>query len=50
MVIKEEELRSHGGWTAYEGMNITGKVLSTYVRGTKVFGDGEIIGGKGYGQ
>jgi dihydroorotase-like cyclic amidohydrolase len=34
----------------YAGMDVTGRVLATFVRGQKVYEDGEVIGEKGYGQ
>ncbi|MCM3760598.1 amidohydrolase family protein [Alkalihalobacillus oceani] len=49
-VIEGGKLRAQSKWSMFEGMKITGKVVSTYVRGTKVFEDEEVIGQRGYGQ
>ncbi len=48
-VIEGSKLRSQSGWSLYEGMKIKGKVRTTFVRGKRVFADGEVIGEKGYG-
>ncbi|ADU31982.1 dihydroorotase [Evansella cellulosilytica] len=48
--IEAKNLRAQSGWSMFEGMNITGKVLATFVRGTKVYQEGEVIGEKGYGK
>jgi allantoinase len=48
-VVRPERMHSASGWTPYEGMEITGKVEATIVRGRVVFRDEEVIGEKGYG-
>ena len=48
--ITADKLHMQPGWTMYEGMDVTGRVLATFVRGQKVYEDGEVIGEKGYGQ
>ena len=47
--VSAQNLHSNAGWTPYEGMEITGKVETTIVRGKVVFHEGEITGEKGYG-
>lgn len=49
-LVEGKKLRAQSGWSMYEGMNITGKVIETFVRGKKVFAEGEVIGKKGFGQ
>jgi len=34
----------------YSGLNISGRILQTYVRGNLIYSDGEIAGERGYGQ
>ena len=48
--INAEDMHTKAGWTPYEGMEITGKVEMTIVRGKVVFHEGEVTGEKGYGQ
>ena len=48
--INAEDMHTKAGWTPYEGMEITGKVETTIVRGKVVFHEGEVTGEKGYGQ
>ncbi|NPV45250.1 MAG: amidohydrolase family protein [Firmicutes bacterium] len=48
--IEGKKLRSQSGWSMYEGYEVTGKVLATYVRGNAVYKEGEIVGEKGYGK
>jgi dihydroorotase-like cyclic amidohydrolase len=49
-IVKGEGLRSNAGWTPYEGMEVTGKVETTIVRGKIIFEEGNVIGEKGYGR
>lgn len=48
--VKGKNLHSKAGWTPYEGIEITGKVHMTIVRGKVVYEEGEITGIKGYGK
>ena len=34
----------------YSGLNISGRILQTYVRGNLIYSNGEIAGERGYGQ
>jgi allantoinase len=47
--IKAEEMHTKAGWTLYEGMQITGRVKTTIVRGQIVFNNNKITGKKGHG-
>lgn len=48
--VRGAELQTQAKWSMYEGLEVTGAVRTTYVRGHKVFEDGAVIGKKGYGQ
>ncbi|MGB1286628.1 MAG: dihydroorotase [Aggregatilineales bacterium] len=48
--IKRENLHSQSGWSPFEGMMVRGKVRETWIRGTKVFADGEILVQPGFGK
>ena len=48
--ISRETTHSASGYTAYEGTEVTGKVLMTYLRGRLVMGDGIYLGMKGDGR
>jgi len=48
--ITADKLHMQSGWTMYEGLDVTGKVLTTYVRGKKVYENGEVVGQKGSGK
>lgn len=48
-ILRAEEMHTAAGWTPYEGMEITGRVDTTIVRGKIISDEGKIIGEKGYG-
>jgi dihydroorotase-like cyclic amidohydrolase len=48
--IRAEQMHTKAGWTPYEGMEITGSIEMTIVRGKIIFKEREIIGEKGYGS
>ena len=48
--IRAGALHSRAGWTPYEGMEVTGKVETTMVRGEVVYDKGEFPAGKGKGR
>ena len=37
------------GWTPADGLRVTARVRSTFVRGVAVVQDGEVVGSEGYG-
>ncbi|MDO8609611.1 MAG: dihydroorotase family protein [bacterium] len=41
--VEKKDLFSKCGWSAYEGMNLIGKPIATFLRGQKVFENGKII-------
>lgn len=48
--VKKEDLFYKNPWSPYEGWELKGKVLKTYVRGKKVFESGKILVEPGYGR
>jgi len=48
--MKADELHAAAGWTPYEGMEMTGKIETTIIRGKIVFDRGDIKAEKGYGS
>lgn len=43
--VRADESESSQGYTPFEGKEMTGKVVTTYLRGEKVYQDGKVIGG-----
>ena len=48
--LSKDTIHSASGYTAYEGMNVTGRVVMTYLRGRLVMGDGIYLGLSGDGR
>ena len=48
--VAATDLLTASDFSIYEGMEIQGAVKSVFVRGTKVFEDGQVLGKPGYGQ
>jgi dihydropyrimidinase len=48
--LSATELHSRSGFSPYEGLSVTGKVIATILRGQVVYRDGEILGNPGLGQ
>lgn len=48
--INSETIHSASGYSAYDGMTVTGKVLMTILRGRIIMGDGIYLGIEGDGQ
>lgn len=48
--LSKDTLHSASGYTAYEGMTVTGKAVMTYLRGRLVMGDGIYLGIPGDGR
>lgn len=48
--LSKDTIHSASGYTAYEGMSVTGKVVMTYLRGRLVMGDGIYLGLSGDGR
>jgi dihydropyrimidinase len=48
--LSASELHSRAGFSPYEGLAITGRVLSTIARGQVVYRDGTIVGKRGFGR
>jgi allantoinase len=43
-VVRAANSESHQGYTPFEGMELTGRVTSTFLRGSLIYGDGNIQG------
>ncbi|HEY1888855.1 MAG TPA: dihydroorotase family protein [Steroidobacteraceae bacterium] len=43
-VVRAAESESGQGYTPFEGLELAGKVVSTYLRGECIYGDGKVIG------
>ena len=43
-IIRNEDVASRAGWTPYDGKEVTGWPVGTFVRGRKVVWDGKILG------
>jgi allantoinase len=48
--IDDESLEYKNRWSPYHGLQVTGKVTRTIVRGRTIFADGAIVGEQGYGE
>jgi allantoinase len=48
--VRDDDLHYQVGVTPYAGMDVTGKVRQTWVRGRKVYMDGKVIGSPGTGS
>ena len=48
--ITQEELHNSAGYTPFEGLSVTGKVITTVRRGELLIHDGEFIGASSSGQ
>ena len=48
--LSRDTIHSASGYTAYEGMNVTGRVVMTFLRGRLIMGDGIYLGLSGDGR
>jgi len=48
--ITAENLHTDCGWSPFEGVSMTGRVVETVLRGRTVFKDGEVLAEPGFGQ
>jgi dihydroorotase-like cyclic amidohydrolase len=48
--LTNEGVRSKAGWTPYAGRSVRGRVVATYLRGTEIFSEGQLMAGPGYGK
>jgi len=46
-VVRAAESESAQGYTPFEGMELNGRVKSTYLRGNKVYAEGNVVGAAG---
>jgi len=49
-IIRCDELYTKNQLTMFEGRKVKGRPVATFVRGTIVMQDGEVIGKSGYGK
>jgi dihydroorotase-like cyclic amidohydrolase len=47
--IEGSKLFSQSGWTVFEGFQLQGRPVATFVRGQAIYRDGDIVGTPGYG-
>ena len=48
-ILRQDQMHTTAKWTPYNGLEITGSVETTIVRGRVVYHEGQIVGEKGYG-
>jgi len=48
-IIERDHLRTKCGWSPFEGMTVTGKVLEVWIRGQQVYNGEEILSTAGFG-
>lgn len=48
--IKNANLFTKCGWSPFDGWEVKGKVIRVFLRGKKVFENGEVLAEKGFGQ
>lgn len=48
--IKNEDLKTKCGWSPFAGRKVQGKVKTVFIRGKKVFEDGQILVNPGFGK
>jgi dihydroorotase len=49
-ILEDKDILSKAGWTPYAGYPLKGRVIATYVRGSKMAEEGRCIGPPGWGQ
>ncbi len=48
--LRNEDMITACGWTPYDGYEVQGRAIHSYIRGQPVLQDGEVVGKKGYGE
>lgn len=48
--IENKDLKTKCGWSPYQGKEVWGKVKNVFLRGEKVYCEGEILVKKGFGR
>jgi allantoinase len=43
-IVRATESESQQGYTPFEGMELTGRVKSTFLRGNLIYNNGEVLG------
>jgi dihydroorotase-like cyclic amidohydrolase len=49
-VLQDKNVLSKAGWTPYAGLEVRGRVVTTYLRGKKVAEAGRCVGSPGTGR
>jgi len=49
-VVSNKDLKTKCGWSLFNGKKMTGKVIRVFIRGKKVFENGQILVKKGFGK
>lgn len=49
-VIKNSDLRTKCGWSPFEGKRVTGRIRRVFLRGQKIYENGEILVKPGFGK
>jgi len=42
-IIKNSDLKTKCGWTPFNGWKVRGKIINVYLKGRKVFENGELL-------
>lgn len=48
--VKKDDLFTKNKWSAYEGMDLIGRPVATYLRGQLMYEKGKVVGKQGYGK
>ncbi len=48
--ISNDDVLSRSGWTPYDGRTLSAAITHTFVRGTEVYADGQVVGKPGHGR
>jgi dihydroorotase len=49
-IIQRDQLHTQCGWSPFEGMRVRGKVVETWIRGTKVYDGENVLVQPGFGE
>lgn len=49
-LIENKNLKTKCGWSPFNGLKVEGRVKNVFIRGKKVYSDGQILASPGFGQ
>ncbi len=49
-IIEEKDLKTKCGWSPFTGFKVKGKIERVFIRGQKVFDNGQVLAKKGFGR